>query len=100
VNWTNNTNINQSSQFEPSLTVFNNRLYVSFIANNSGNEVLVCSSADGTNWTNNTDIGQSSKFGPSLAVSSHTNWPVPTAFGGTIRTIFSITTAIRSQGYL
>ena len=68
VNWTNNTDINQSSKFAPSLAVFNNRVYVAFIANNPGNAVLVCSTSDGVNWTNNTDINQSSKFAPSLAV--------------------------------
>jgi hypothetical protein len=67
VNWTNNTNINQTSQLGPSLAVFNNKLYVAFIANNPGNAVLVCSSADGVKWTNNTDINQTSKFAPSLA---------------------------------
>src|SRR5580700_3080392 len=34
--WTGNTNIGQSSKFAPTLAFFNNRLYVAFIANNSG----------------------------------------------------------------
>ena len=79
VNWTNNADINQSSPFAPSLAVFNNGLYVSFIANSSGNAVLVCFSDDGVHFSNNTDINQSSQFAPSLAVCSFTNWPVPTS---------------------
>jgi hypothetical protein len=66
--WSSAADIQQSSQFAPSLAFFENRLYVAFIANNSGNGVLVCSTADGTTWTDNTSINQASKFRPSLAV--------------------------------
>ena len=85
VNWTNNTDINQTSKFAPSLAVFNNKLYVAFIADNPGNAVLVCSSADGVNWTNNININQTSNFAPSLAATQFPlfeqgyywqNWPV------------------------
>jgi len=51
-----------------SLAVFNNRLYVAFIANDPSNRILVCSSADGTTWTDNTFINQYSNFSPSLTV--------------------------------
>ena len=58
----------QFSQAYPSLVVFNNLLYMAFLANNS-NEILICSSPDGMTWTGNTTIpGQLSKFAPSLAV--------------------------------
>jgi hypothetical protein len=67
-NWSNAAAIQQSSKFAPSLAVFNDRLYVAFVANNPGNGVLVCSTADGTSWTDNTNIQQASKFAPSLAV--------------------------------
>jgi hypothetical protein len=43
----------ESSKDAPSLAAFNNRLYVSFIANNSSNQVLLCSTADGVSWTGN-----------------------------------------------
>ena len=73
-NWSANSEIGQTSKAEPCLTAFNpwnetvSRLFVAFIANESSNTVLVCSSADGQTWSGNTNIGQTSKFGPSLAV--------------------------------
>jgi hypothetical protein len=71
VNWSAGAGINQTSQFAPSLVAFNgsgdNRLYVAFVANNTTNDLLVASSADGVNWTGNSSIhGQLSKFAPSL----------------------------------
>jgi len=70
-----NPDINQASGSAPSLAVFNGRLYVAFIANNSGQNVLVCSSADGMSWEplngageTNPDINQASNgSAPSLA---------------------------------
>ena len=73
VNWTANTPINQSSKSAPYLTTFSPwnegppHLFVAFIANNSGNAVLVCSSADGAKWSGTTDINVSSQFAPTLA---------------------------------
>ena len=58
----------------PSLTVFNNKLWVAFIADNAGNDVLVCSSPDGQNWSGNTQIGQTSKLAPSLTVFNNKLW--------------------------
>ena len=43
-------------------------LGTAFIANNSGNEILFCSSPDGVNWSADTETHQSSKAAPSLAV--------------------------------
>jgi hypothetical protein len=45
-----------------------NYLWTSFIANNSSNTVLMCSSLDGLHWMKNTNINQSSKFGASIAM--------------------------------
>ena len=68
----------QSSSDFPSLAVFNNRLWVSFIANNGGKALLVCSSADGQNWSDNSIVqGQSSNLATSLA-----------ALGGSFRVAF------------
>ena len=55
-NWSVNTALHESSSGNPTLSVFNNRLWVSFIANNSTNTVLVCSSADGQTWTGNVQV--------------------------------------------
>jgi hypothetical protein len=79
-----NPDINQASGSAPSLAVFNGRLYVAFIANNSGQNVLVCSSADGMSWEplngageTNPDINQASNgSAPSLAAAPLSYWPV------------------------
>jgi hypothetical protein len=57
-----------SSATAPSLAVFDNSLYVAFIAKNPGLNVLVCSSTDAVNWPAYEDINQSSPTAPSLAV--------------------------------
>jgi putative hemolysin len=49
-------------------------LVTAFIANDSGNEVLVCSSSDGSHWTGNLNIGQASKFAPSLVEFNTEYW--------------------------
>jgi len=50
-------------------------LVTAFIANNSGNNVLICASPDGINWTNNTDIHQASNgSAPSLASFNNKLW--------------------------
>jgi astacin (peptidase family M12A) len=59
----------QSSKAAPSVTAFNGRLWDAFVANNSTNQLLICSSADGQIWTDNSLIhGELSKTAPSLAV--------------------------------
>ena len=62
--------IHQASGSAPSLAVFKDRLWVAFIANDSGNNVLVCSSnLDGSFPPGNLDIQQASNgSAPSLAV--------------------------------
>jgi len=61
--------IHQASGSAPSLAVFKDRLWVAFIANDSGNNVLVCSSnLDGSFPPGNLDIQQASNgSAPSLA---------------------------------
>ena len=54
--WTGNTALHESSKAAPSLAVFDNRLWVSFIANNNASTVLVCSSSDGHTWTGNVPV--------------------------------------------
>jgi hypothetical protein len=77
--WSTNTGVGQASNGSaPALAVFTvttpqglieTNLWAAFIANNSGRNVLVCSSADGVQWSANTDIGQASNgSAPALAV--------------------------------
>ena len=57
----------ESSKAAPSLASLDGKLWLAFIANNPGNALLVCSSADGQNWTGNSPItGQFSQAAPSL----------------------------------
>jgi len=79
-----NPDIHQASNGSaPSLAAFQGRLYVAFIANDSGKNVLVCSSQDGKTWDPldgaagaNADIHQASGFAPALAVAPFSYWPV------------------------
>jgi hypothetical protein len=80
-NWSVNTDIGQASNgSSPSLTAqglgtiqgaggyAGGHLDVGFIANNGGNNILVCSyDGPGSVWSSNTDIGQASLAAPSLA---------------------------------
>jgi hypothetical protein len=49
-----------------SLVGFNNQLFVAFIAEDGGGDLLIASSADGAHWTNLPNIGQKSVSGPAL----------------------------------
>jgi hypothetical protein len=54
--------------------VFDGKLWMAFIANNSTNGVLVCSS-DGVHWSGNAAIGEASNgTAPSLAVFNNALW--------------------------
>lgn len=65
----------QSSKAAPSIAAFANRLWAAFVANNSSNQLLVCSSADGQIWTDNTLVhGELSKTAPSMAVFNNRAW--------------------------
>lgn len=59
---------NESSKTAPALGTLNNRLLVSFVANNPTNQLLVCSSPDGVVFSSNTLMhGERSQTAPSLA---------------------------------
>ena len=73
--WHPNIDIQQATEFAPSLAFFKDRLYVAFIANDSGQNVLICTTADGITWQplsgkggTDSDIHQASGSAPSLAV--------------------------------
>ncbi len=49
-------------------------LAATFVANNSTNDLLVCSSTDGVKWSANTPIGQSSKNASSMVLFNFQFW--------------------------
>ena len=49
------------------MTVFDNKLWIAYVANNASNELLVTSSTDGTNWAGSTLVGGSTTLSPALA---------------------------------
>jgi hypothetical protein len=52
----------------PALAAWQARLWLAFVANNSTNQLLVCSSADGQTWSANTGVAnQATKAAPALA---------------------------------
>jgi hypothetical protein len=62
--------------FDDPLAAFNNKLWVSFISNDTHNRILVCYSEDGgNNWIGNYALhGQSSQSTPSLLSYHHKLW--------------------------
>jgi len=59
----------------PALAIFNNQLWVAFVANNESNDLLICSSPDGRTWSPSSRVGgQHSKTAPSLAVANNQLW--------------------------
>ena len=46
--------------------MFDNKLWIVFVANNNSNELLVCSSSDGQNWSSSTEVQQYSKAAPAI----------------------------------
>jgi len=80
-----NPDINQASGSAPSLAVFNGRLYVAFIANNSGQNVLVCSSADGMSWEPLNGAGETN---PDINQASNGSAPSLAAFNGRLYVAF------------
>ena len=91
-NWSNNTDIHQASNGSaPSLApqgLYDGQsgsggyLFVAFIANNSGNNILLChNDGPGTTWSpTNVDIGQASGAAPSLAMFDKFTF-VPASYG-------------------
>ena len=58
---------NQSSKAAPALAVFDNRLWIAFVANDASNQLLVSHSAGGKTWSPSAQVqNQSSKATPAL----------------------------------
>jgi hypothetical protein len=73
--WSDANTIGQTTKAAPALAVFQGKLWVAFIAQNSSGDILLCSSSDGKNWSPNMAVpGQSSAMGPSLAVFNGQLW--------------------------
>ena len=69
----------QFTKQAPSLAVFNNQLWVAFVANQASNDLVVCSSADGQTWSAAIRVQgngerQFTKQAPSLAVFNNQLW--------------------------
>jgi hypothetical protein len=68
-----NPSQSQSSKRAPALAVFQNKLWIAFVANNDSNRLLICNSSNGQDWSNNIQVknpsqSQSSKAAPALLV--------------------------------
>jgi hypothetical protein len=68
-----NPSQSQSSKAAPALAVFQNRLWIAFVANGPSNQLLVCNSGNGQDWSDNSQVknpsqSQSSKAAPALLV--------------------------------
>jgi hypothetical protein len=58
---------NQSSKAAPALAVFDNRLWIAFVANDATNKLLISHSAGGKTWSPSIQVqNQSSKATPAL----------------------------------
>ena len=78
--WSQSSRLEQTSGKGCSIVEFQGKVWIAFIANDSGNNVLVCSSPDGVNWSGgNTDIHQAAGSSPSLAVFNNRLWIAFTA---------------------
>lgn len=65
----------QTSAAGPTLAVFGDKLYLAFIASNGSNDLMLCSSSDGSNWSHAAPIpGQSSQSNPSLVTCGGRLW--------------------------
>jgi len=68
-----NPDQSQSSKTAPALAIFQEKLWIAFVANNDTNQLLVANSVDGREWSDNIrvqnpDQSQSSKAAPALSV--------------------------------
>ena len=68
-----NPNQSQSSKAAPALAVFQNKLWIAFVASNNTNQLLICNSGNGQDWSDNSQVknpsqSQSSKAAPALLV--------------------------------
>jgi len=55
----------EQSQAAPSLGIFQDKLWATYIGKSSNN-IYVCSSSDGLNWSGHTDVGWTSRNSPSI----------------------------------
>ena len=63
----------QSSKTGPALAVFQDKLWIAFVANSNTNQLLISNSGDGQHWSDNSQVknpnqSQSSKAAPALLV--------------------------------
>jgi hypothetical protein len=68
-----NPSQSQSSKAGPALAVFQNKLWIAFVANDTSNQLLICNSGNGLDWSDNILVkspsqSQSSKAAPALLV--------------------------------
>jgi len=73
-----NPNQSQSSNAKPALAVFQEKLWIAFVANNT-DQLFVANSVDGRQWSDrsrvqNPDQSQSSKTAPALAIFQEKLW--------------------------
>jgi len=64
--WKPTTFINHHSKYAPALAVFNNRLFIAYIANDSSNRIRFCSFTGATSWGEANDTGHESPQSPAL----------------------------------
>ena len=74
-----NPSQSQSSKAAPALAVFQNKLWIAFVANDASNQLLICNSGNGQDWSDNSQVknpnqSQSSKAAPALAVFQNKLW--------------------------
>src|SRR5215472_10196387 len=74
-----NPSQSQSSKAAPALAVFQNKLWIAFVANDTSNQLLICNSGNGQDWSDNILVknpsqSQSSKAAPALAVFQNKLW--------------------------
>jgi flagellar biosynthesis regulator FlaF len=64
--WGPDLDLHQKSKYGLSLTASQDKMYLGFVANNSSNEILLCTSLNGTSWSGSTKIGQQSHARPAF----------------------------------
>ena len=68
-----NPDQSQSSKAAPALAVFQDKLWIAFVANSTTNQLLISNSRDGQHWSDNSQVknpnqSQLSKAAPALLV--------------------------------
>ena len=90
-----NPNQRQSSKAAPALAVFQDKLWIAFVANSNTNQLLISNSRDGQEWSDNSLVqnpnqSQSSKATPALAVFQDKLWIAFVANSNTNQLLISI----------